>query len=108
MTPLFFSRAQEEQVKNVLAILRCFEVVFGLNVNLAKSTMIGISVEEHLLDGLADILGCKVGSLPTSYLGLPLCIGSASKPLWSPVVEKVELKLASWKAKCLSLGGKLH
>lgn len=36
--------------------------------------------EEHVLQ-LANILGCKVGSLPSTYLGLPLCLGNSSKAL---------------------------
>lgn len=36
---------------------------------------------------LAEIMGCKVGRLPSSYLGLPLCHGSVSKSLWDPVLE---------------------
>lgn len=89
-------------MKNVLAIISCFEVISGLKVNLSKSALIGISIEECNLLYLTDILDCKVASLPSSYLGLPLCIGLVSKSLWNPVVERVEFKLASWKAKCLS------
>lgn len=48
----------EEQVKNLLAILRCFEAVFGLKVNLAKSSLIGISTDELDLDRVVNILGC--------------------------------------------------
>lgn len=48
----------EEQVKNLLAILKCFEAVFGLKVNLAKSSLIGISTDELDLDRVVNILGC--------------------------------------------------
>lgn len=64
-------------------------------------------MEGHILHRLADLMGCEVGSLLTSYLGLPLCIGNASKSLLSPVVERVEQKLVLWRAKCLSLGGRV-
>lgn len=49
--------------------------------------------------------GYGAGSLPATYLGLRLCLGVALKILWSPVVERMERKLAPWKAKYLSLGG---
>ena len=55
----------------------------------------------------ADIQGCKVGDLPASYLGLPLCLGSVNKTLWDTVVERVEKKLSTWKAKYLSIGGRV-
>lgn len=37
MTLLFFSEAEEDQVKNVIAILRCFEVDSCLKINFFKS-----------------------------------------------------------------------
>ena len=46
----------------------------------------------------AKILGCKVGSFPVTYLGLPLCKGQANKEVWNPLVERVERKLSTWKA----------
>lgn len=41
---------------------------------------------------LPDILGCKVGSFPPTFLGLPLCNGHTLKTIWNPVIEKVERK----------------
>lgn len=38
--------------------------------------------------------GCKVGKLPTKYLGLPLCLGVQKKPLWDSVVEWIVKKLS--------------
>ena len=55
-----------------------------------------------------DILECKVGSLPTTYLGLPLCSRMANKFLWNPVVERMEKKVTTWKANYLSLGGRMN
>lgn len=51
----------------------------------------------------ADLRGFEAGSLLTSYLALPLCLGVASKGFWNPVVESLENKLALWKANNLSL-----
>ncbi|GKF11296.1 hypothetical protein Tco_0049222, partial [Tanacetum coccineum] len=52
-------------------------------------------------------LGCAHDSLPFIYLGLPvgrkmrLCEG------WDTVVNRVRNRLSSWKAKSLSIGGRL-
>lgn len=42
---------------------------------------------------LAAVLGCKVSSLPMTYLGLPL--GSSFKVcvVWSSIIEKIERSL---------------
>lgn len=52
-------------------------------------------------------MGCKVISLSTSYLGLLLCVGKTSKALLNPVVERLEQRLAYWKAKYLSSGSRI-
>ena len=62
--------------------------------------------EDHLL-ALAGVMGCKAGVLPSTYLGLRLCIGAPPKHLWSPVMERLEKRLALWKAKYLYLGGRI-
>lgn len=68
-------------------------MLLGLKVNFSKSELIGVGAEEGMLH-LADIMGCKVGSLPASYLGLPLCVRSSSKALWNMVAERMERRLA--------------
>lgn len=103
---LLFCVAEEDQVKNVIAILICYEAVSRLKMNLFKSALIGISAYPTLVARLADIMGCEVGSLPTAYLGLPLSIAKVFKTLWNPVVERIERKFASWRARYLSLRGR--
>ena len=43
----------------------------SLKVNVAKSEMIPIG-EVNNVHALAEILGCRVGTLPMTYLGMPL------------------------------------
>lgn len=105
MSLLTFWDVKEDQIKNVIAILRCFKAISGLEVNLFKNALFGILVEDHLLCYLANTTEYKVGSFLTSYLGLPLSLGSVSKSLWNPILERVEQKL-TWKARYLSLGGR--
>ena len=58
----------------------------GLGINFSKSELIGIRMEKSVLHDFTGILGCNVVDLPATYLGLPLCVGSATKSLWNPVV----------------------
>jgi hypothetical protein len=50
---------------------KCFEVVSGLKINLAKSKIVSVC-DVGDLEGLACIIGCRVSSLPMNYLGSPL------------------------------------
>ena len=42
----------------------------------------------------------------TKYLGLPSIIGISKKLIFAEIKEKVSKKLAGWKGKLLSMGGK--
>ena len=41
--------------------------------------------------------GCRIGSLPITYLGMPLGASYKSPTIWNPILEKIERKLAGWK-----------
>ena len=48
-----------------------FETCLGLKINLEKSELIPAGKVLNL-EEFVKVLGCKVGSLPSTYLGLPL------------------------------------
>ena len=52
-------------------LLLCFQALTGLKVNVRKSEMVPIGAVDNV-HGLARLLGCRVGNLPMSYLGMPL------------------------------------
>ncbi|RVW40734.1 Transposon TX1 uncharacterized 149 kDa protein [Vitis vinifera] len=70
-----------------------FEVVSGLKINLQKSEIIPIGGVEEV-DRAAAVFGCKVGNLPTNYLGLPLGASHKSCRVWDGVEERFKRKLA--------------
>lgn len=69
-------------------VLHCFEAVFELSINLAKSELFRVG-EVSNLEVLTSILGCRIGSLPTTYLGLLLGASFKSSLVWEPVVERI-------------------
>ena len=67
-----------------------------MRINLDKSSILPVGdVENPNL--LALELGCKVGSLPTTYLGLPLGTRHKSTKVWVVVEEKFRKRLALGK-----------
>ena len=56
---------------------------------------------------LALELGCKIGSLPAEYLGLPLGAKHNVVSVWDGVEERFRKRLANWKRQCISNCGKL-
>ena len=73
----------------------------GLKVNVAKSEMVPIG-EVNNVNALAEILGCRVGVLPMTYLGMLLGASYKSPYIWNLILEKIERKLAGWKKLYLS------
>jgi hypothetical protein len=98
---LIFCGAQAEHVRNLRCTFLCFEAVSGLRINLGKSELVPIGGVEDV-ESLAYILGCRIGSLPMTYLGMPLGASFKSISIWNGVIEKVERRLASWKKLYLS------
>ena len=52
-------------------IFMCFEALSGLRANLEKSVIMSVGEVENI-DRLASELGCRVRTLPSTYLGLLL------------------------------------
>ena len=59
------------------------------------------------IEVLASELGCKVGSLPSTYLGLPLGAPHKSVAVWDGVEERMRKRLALWKRRFISKGGRI-
>ncbi|KAJ0442970.1 putative RNA-directed DNA polymerase [Helianthus annuus] len=94
-------------VKNLSRILRCFYLSSGLRVNLAKSSVFGVNVSNDNVQDLANYLGCRVGCFPFKHLGLQVGANMNLVKNWKPVVDIFKKRLAIWKAKTLSFGGRL-
>jgi hypothetical protein len=103
---LIFCGAQEEQIRHLRRVFLCFEVASSLRINLGKSEVVPIGAVEDV-NRLAHLLGCRVASLPLTYLGLPLGTSYKSMSIWNGVIEKMERRLAGWKRIYLSEGGRL-
>uniref|UniRef100_A0A2N9HB87 Reverse transcriptase domain-containing protein n=1 Tax=Fagus sylvatica TaxID=28930 RepID=A0A2N9HB87_FAGSY len=82
------------------------KAVTGLKVNMNKSEMVPIGVVTDL-GALADLLYCRISSLPLQYLGMPLGASYKALSIWTPIIEKIERRLARWQKMYLSKGGRL-
>nr|KAJ0186457.1 hypothetical protein LSAT_V11C900469030 [Lactuca sativa] len=96
-----------ENAKNLIRILRCFELSSGLKVNMSKSKLFGFGAQNCELELVARNLNCSIGSLSFIYLGLPVGASMARAVHWNPIIEKFQTRLSKWKASTLSFGGRL-
>ncbi|WMV40391.1 hypothetical protein MTR67_033776 [Solanum verrucosum] len=68
---LIFCDVDSSQLKYLRVILILFEAISGLHINWGKSFIFPVN-EVPRINMLANILGGKVGDLPSTYLGMPL------------------------------------
>ena len=68
---LLFCKANSDQMAHLVWILMWFEALSGLRINLSKSEIFLVGEIENAEELVVE-LGCKVGSLPSSYLALPI------------------------------------
>ncbi|RVW54461.1 putative ribonuclease H protein [Vitis vinifera] len=87
-------------------LLMWFEAISGLSINLNKSEILPVGKVENA-EVLASELGCKVGSLPSTYLGLPLGTPHKSVVVWDGAEERMRKRLALWKRQFISEGGRI-
>lgn len=66
-----------------------FEWAFGMRINREKSELYYIGQVEGKVIRLAYLLGCRVGSLLTRYLGLSLSTRPPSKEDWRGIIRKI-------------------
>jgi hypothetical protein len=87
-------------------LLQSFAAATGLKVNYDKSCLLPINVSGDRLQFLAGCFGCAVGSLPFTYLGLPLGTSKPTIQELTPIIDQIERRLNA-SARFLDYGGRL-
>ncbi|XP_065636435.1 uncharacterized protein LOC136070423 [Quercus suber] len=112
LSPLLFLLIMEvlsrilKKLRKVVSFRVFMWILLILLVNVGKSEIVPIR-EVRNIQSLANILQCRVDSLPMIYLGMPLGTLYKITSIWNPILEKMEKKLSSWKHLYLSKGGRL-
>ena len=90
---LIFMRADARELFFPKALLNSFAKSTGLMVNYGKSMMVPVNVDDAKLKILSRTLGCTKGSLPFTYLGLPLSLTRPTVADYWPLVLRCESRL---------------
>ncbi|XP_007010931.2 PREDICTED: uncharacterized protein LOC18587173 [Theobroma cacao] len=103
----FTLQADLDILLNTRRVIWCFHIIIGLHINFHKGFLYGVGIGQSTLADWATIINCKTDSLPSSYLGIPLGASQSSLHAWQPVIDKLEARLSCWKARKLSMGGRI-
>ncbi|RVW60989.1 putative ribonuclease H protein [Vitis vinifera] len=79
----------------------------GFRVNLDKSNLFGINLDQNHLSRLALLLDYKASDWPILYLGLPLGGNPIACGFWDPMIERISRRLDGWQKAYLSFGGRI-
>ncbi|WVZ64075.1 hypothetical protein U9M48_013645, partial [Paspalum notatum var. saurae] len=104
---IIFMENDLEKARNMKLLLRAFEQISGLKINFHKSELLCFGNAQDSLESYLELFGCKHGDFPIKYLSLPIHFKKLSNSDWKITEERVEKRLASWKGKHLSIGGRL-
>uniref|UniRef100_A0A452XBT8 Reverse transcriptase zinc-binding domain-containing protein n=1 Tax=Aegilops tauschii subsp. strangulata TaxID=200361 RepID=A0A452XBT8_AEGTS len=96
-----------DKARNLKLLLCAFEELSGLKINFHKSELFYFGDAAESAPEYAEIFGCQLGQFPIRYLGIPIHYRRLTIADWRHVEERLEKRLASWKAKLLSYGGRL-
>nr|GEW55415.1 RNA-directed DNA polymerase, eukaryota, reverse transcriptase zinc-binding domain protein [Tanacetum cinerariifolium] len=72
-----------------------------------ECNVLGVGVTDAKVSHMADIISCRVTKFPFKYLGVSVGCNMARCSNWNAIIQKFSSKLSSWKARLLSVGGRL-
>ncbi|PKU65218.1 Putative ribonuclease H protein [Dendrobium catenatum] len=104
---LIFGEASLNNRAALRKILDIFAKVSGLLVNHEKSQIIISSYISNPMD-FCEALHMPSYCVKMTYLGLPISVKKCSKYDFLPLMHSIANHLAGWKARLLSMGGRLQ
>lgn len=87
--------AQSSQLQVIHQLLDSYAQATSLKINFHKSQLIPINMADERTQELAGVLGCQVGTMPFTYLGLPMGTTRPTVQELMPLVDSVKRRLSS-------------
>eukprot|EP00253_Pinus_taeda_P016264 PITA_16264 len=89
------------------AILDLFSHASGMEINFSKSAIFFFYTHLAVQTHLSQLLGFRIGSLPSRYLAAPLTLKPWQKIHWEKVLANLKKKCSHWTNRALNLAGRL-
>jgi hypothetical protein len=104
---LLFMSSGGRCIRNLRVILSLFEKVSRMKINFHKSEIIPLNLEPESVHEISHLLHCPVGSLPFSYLGVPIHFERLRRGDLQPVINKLIKKIAGWRDRLMAYSSRL-
>ncbi|XP_077252333.1 uncharacterized protein LOC143891674 [Tasmannia lanceolata] len=105
---ILFASADRITASGITNCLDKFSTCSGLSINLLKSEVFFSGGDISLKQSITQALRIPEGTLPITYLGLPLIPSRLTSRQCQPLITKIRKRIASWNNKHLSRAGRLE
>jgi hypothetical protein len=85
-------------------LMICFEQISGMKINYHKSNLTPVNLDEEEIQVYSKRFGCKIGTFPFTYLGVPLHYEKLRREDIQPIIDRIIAWISGWKGRLLSYG----
>ncbi|GKV38629.1 hypothetical protein SLEP1_g46518 [Rubroshorea leprosula] len=104
---MLFGKASITQIETIIDCLSEFARRSRLEINLGKSKLfVSPNIQGQLANSFSSACGIPLTHDLGIYLGVPIIHGRVKARNYKYILEKMQIKLAGWKQKSLSLAGR--
>nr|GEW48163.1 RNA-directed DNA polymerase, eukaryota [Tanacetum cinerariifolium] len=104
---VFVGKWYDSNINMIVHVLECFFRASCLRINMHKSMIMGVAVENTKVTLAAANIGCMILKAPFNYLGVKVGGRMSRISFWDESTNKLLSRLSKWKMKTLSIGGRL-
>jgi hypothetical protein len=104
---ILIMKASQRELFTLKGLLESFSQSTGLRVNYRKSCLVPLNLSSERAQQLAGVFGCKLESLPFTYLGLPMGTTKPRVDHFGFIMNKTERRLTA-TSNLLTHAGRLE
>lgn len=105
---MLFFITSPSNIHDLLNILSRYAETSSQILNPNESTIYGGSISQARLNHIPSSLSFNIGTLTFLYIWVPIFKWRLKKIYFQPIMDKVKVKLASWKANLLSFASRIQ
>jgi len=105
---LIFCKGTLANVRHIMKLFELYGQYSGQVVNAAKRKFYSGAISLSRAQTITSITGFSHGTIPFTYLGIPLLIGKPKAIHLRPLVDKIQMKLSAWKGRLLTIMGRVQ
>ena len=104
---MIFGKGRISSIQALMQLFTSYALASGQIINPAKSTVFFGSISNARINYITELIGFNKGSLPFTYLGVPIFKGKPKRSHLQPIADRIKSKLSAWKASLLSIAGRV-